>query len=193
MNVEIEAKLKVESLVEIAMRVSGLGGEFQQKVLQKDCYFDDSAESLLNRDKCLRVRRQSTNSHEKAFLTYKGPKEKTRLKKRQEINVAVEDADSAEKLAEILGYEKALSFEKKREIWQLDNCQICLDELPLLGSFVEIEGPDEEKITRLQKKLGLGDVSHIPKSYATLMREELERKGISRREIFFNGEGSALE
>jgi len=92
-----------------------------------------------------------------------------------------------------LGYEKALIFEKKREIWQLDNCRVCLDELPLLGSFVEIEGADEERITRLQEKLGLGDVLHIPRSYATLMREELERKGISRREIFFGGEKSALE
>lgn len=193
MSIEIEAKLKVESLVEIAMRVSGLGGEFQQKVLQKDCYFDDSAESLLSRDRCLRIRRQSTQGHEKAFLTYKGPKEKTRLKKRREINVVVEDADSAEKLAEALGYKKALSFEKKREVWQLDNCQVCLDELPLLGSFVEIEGPDEKKITRLQEKLGLSDVPHIPRSYATLMREELERKGISRKEILFDGGKSALE
>jgi len=98
MGIEIEAKLKVESLVEIAMRVSELGGKFQQKVLQRDCYFDDAAGSLLSQDRCLRLRRQSTNSHEKAFLTYKGPKEKTRLKKRQEINVIMEDADSAEKL-----------------------------------------------------------------------------------------------
>jgi len=193
MSIEIEAKLKVESLVEIAMRVSELGGEFQQKVLQRDCYFDDSAESLLSQDRCLRLRRQSTQGHEKAFLTYKGPKEKTRLKKRQEINVVVEDADSTEKLAEALGYEKALSFEKKREIWKLDDCQVCLDELPLLGSYVEIEGPDEEKITRLQEKLGLSDLPHIPESYAILTREELERKGVNRKEILFGGGKSVLE
>jgi adenylate cyclase class 2 len=174
MSVEIEAKLKVESLAEVAAVISGLGGKLKYKVLQKDCYFDDVAESLMNSDRCLRLRRQSTNNLEEVVLTYKGPKEKTKLKKRQEINVVVEDADSAEKLATALGYKKALSFEKKREIWQLDECQICLDELPLLGSFVEIEGPDEEKITRLQEKLGLGDVPHIPRSYAMLMREKTQ-------------------
>ncbi len=188
MGIEIEAKLKVESLVEVAARVSELGGKCRQKILQKDCYLDDAAESMMSKDRCLRLRRQSTGSIKETVLTYKGPKEKTRLKKRQEINLVVEDADSAEKLAAALGYEKALSFEKKREIWQLDDCQVCLDELPLLGRFVEIEGPDEEKITRLQEKLGLGDVLHIPKSYATLMREELDRKGIGRREILFGAE-----
>jgi adenylate cyclase class 2 len=188
MSIEIEAKLKVESLVEVAAKVSELGGKFQKKVLQKDYYFDYAAGSLISSDRCFRLRRQSTSNHEEVILTYKGPKEKTRLKKRQEINVVLEDADSAEKLAAALGYEKALSFEKKREIWQFDECQVCLDELPLLGMFVEIEGPDEEKIARLQERLGLGKVPHIPKSYATLMREELERKGVTQREVFFGRE-----
>ncbi len=192
MDVEIEAKLKVESLAEVAAGISKLGGKLHQKVLQRDYYFDDAAESLMSSDRCLRLRCQSTGSHEKVVLTYKGPKEKTRLKKRQEINVVVEDADSAEKLAVALGYEKALSFEKKREIWLLDDCQVCLDELPLLGRFVEIEGPDEEKIARLQEKLGLGDIPHIPKSYATLMREKLEHEGTGKREIYFNSEKESI-
>jgi adenylate cyclase class 2 len=188
MDIEIEAKLKVSSLVEVAARISEAGGELQQKVLQRDCYFDDSAGSLIGADCCLRLRHQTAGDRGEAVLAYKGPKEKTRLKKREEINVVVKDADSAEKLAEALGYEKALSFEKKREIWQLDDCQVCLDELPMLGTFVEIEGPDEDKIARLQEKLGLGEISHIPKSYAILMGEHLERQGIGQRDIFFNNE-----
>ena len=188
MNIEIEAKLKVRAFAEIRARISELGGKLQQKVLQRDCYFDDSVGSLISADCCLRLRRQTAGNHEEAVLAYKGPKEKTRLKKRQEINVVVEDADSAEKLAAALGYEKALSFEKKREIWGLDDCQVCLDELPMLGTYVEIEGPDEDKITRLQEKLGLGNLSHISKSYAMLMRERLERQDVGQREIFFSSE-----
>jgi adenylate cyclase class 2 len=185
MNIEIEAKLKVESLAEVAERIRESGGRLHQKILQRDFYFDHTAETLLKSDRCLRLRRQSTDNGKDVILTYKGPKEKTRLKKREEINLVVKDADSAEKLIETLGYEKALSFEKKREVWLLNECQVCLDELPLLGSFVEIEGPDEEKITRLQERLGLGNLSHIPKSYASLMRKQLKKQGIRKREIFF--------
>jgi adenylate cyclase class 2 len=185
MDIEIEAKLKVESLAEVEARISKLGGKLQQKVLQRDYYFDHSAEALLKSDRCLRLRRQSTGDNEEVILTYKGPKEKTRLKKRQEINLVVKDTNSAEKMVEALGYERRLSLEKKREIWQLDGCLICLDELPLLGKFVEIEGPDENKITQLQEKIGLGNLSHIPKSYASLMRKQLKDQGINKREIFF--------
>jgi hypothetical protein len=48
-----------------------------------------------------------------------------------------------------------------------------LDELPLLGNFVEIEGPDDEKISRLQSQLALTHLLHIPKGYASLLSESL--------------------
>ena len=63
--------------------------------------------------------------------------------------------------------------EKKRRVWQLNKCEIALDELPLLGTFVEIEGPDSETIANVQKKLGLGNLPHIGKSYALLQVEKL--------------------
>ena len=147
MCTEIEAKLKVESLEKIKHRLTKLGAEFLQEQLQTDYHFDDANRTLQKTDRCLRIRRQLSNRTEQFFLTYKGPKEKSRLKKRQEIEIKIEDADSTEKLLSALGYEKVLTIEKKRWLWQLDECEVALDELPLLGEFVEIEGPDEEKIT----------------------------------------------
>jgi adenylate cyclase class IV len=47
-----------------------------------------------------------------------------------------------------------------------------LDQLPLLGDFVEIEGPDEEKIATAQEKLGLSDLSHIAEGYASLVAKK---------------------
>ena len=49
-----------------------------------------------------------------------------------------------EQIFESLGYTKRITLEKTRAIWQLDGCFVCLDELPLLGYFIEVEGPDEE-------------------------------------------------
>ena len=71
-----------------------------------------------------------------------------------------------------LEYEKVLVFEKKRRIWRLGDCKIALDELPLLGSFVEIEGPDDKKIADVQKNLGLADLPHITESYASLVAKK---------------------
>lgn len=169
MSVEIEAKLKVDSLGQIAEKLTLLGAEFVEEQTQKDHYFDDADSSLLKTDRCLRVRISVTGRHEKIFLTYKGPKEKTDLKKRQEIELELGNSDVAGKLLQALGYRDALTIEKTRSLWRLDDCLIALDQLPSLGNFVEIEGPNEEKIKSVQESLGLQHFSHIPESYASLM------------------------
>jgi len=169
---EIEAKLKVDSLRQIVEKLVELGAEFLAEQLQTDCYFDDAQSTLKNSDKALRLRRQVTDNTENVLLTYKGPKVKDNFKKRQEIEIEIKDADSAEKLLLSLGYEKALVFEKKRRIWRVGNCIVALDELPLLGDFVEIEGPDDERIVDVQKSLGLANVPHIVESYADLVAKK---------------------
>ncbi|MHC4158103.1 MAG: class IV adenylate cyclase [Planctomycetota bacterium] len=175
MCVEIEAKLKVDSLQEIADKLTALGAEFLQEQMQTDYYFDDANTTLTKTDRCLRLRRQLTGRDEITFLAYKGAKERDDFKKRQEIEIEVLDADSAEKLLSVIGYERTLVIEKKRLVWRLGLCSVALDELPSLGSFVEIEGPDDESITDVQRKLGLADLPHIARSYAFLMAEKLGR------------------
>ncbi|MHC5103080.1 MAG: hypothetical protein ACYSOQ_06655 [Planctomycetota bacterium] len=54
-------------------------------------------------------------------------------------------------------------------LWKLDECEVCLDELPELGCFVEVEGPDEETISSVLRKLSLHNEPHITKSYASMM------------------------
>ena len=181
MHTEIEAKLKVDSLQDIERKLGEVGAEFVAEQLQTDTYFDDADGSLKGGDRALRVRRQRAGKKEKSFLTYKGPKQKDDFKKRQEIEIEIGDADSAEELLSALGYEKALVFEKKRRIWQLNDCVVSLDELPLLGSFVEIEGPDGDSIADVQENLGLSDLPHIVESYALLMEEKLLQLGKKER------------
>jgi adenylate cyclase, class 2 len=171
MGTEIEAKLKVNSLQTAAERLAELGAEFLQEQLQKDFYFDDANGAFTKVDKCLRLRQQFADGKENVFLTYKGAKEKDNFKKRQELEIEVKDLDSIRKLLSALGYEQMLIVEKKRRIWRLGNCRVCLDELPLLGSFVEIEGPDDRNIADVQSSLGLAHLPHIPESYAKLISE----------------------
>jgi len=171
MGTEIEAKLKVDSLQMVAEKLAQLGAEFLQEQLQTDYYFDDANAALIETDRCLRLRQQFTDDQEKLLLTYKGAKEKDNFKKRQELEIEVKDLDSTGKLLSALGYGQTLVVEKKRRIWQLGSCRVCLDELPLLGSFVEIEGPEGQKIDDVQRSLGLADSTHIPESYAKLISE----------------------
>ena len=177
MCVEIEAKLKVDSLPEVEQKLEELGAEFLAEQLQTDYLFDDSNATLTTSDRCLRLRRQSVAGSEKFFLTYKGAKEKSNFKMRQEIEIEIRDAESTKKLLSALGYEKALVVEKKRRLWRLGGCTVALDQLPLLGAFVEIEGPDDKIITDVQQSLGLTDLPHITKSYAQLITEERDRSG----------------
>lgn len=172
MCTEIETKLKVDSLKEIERKLAELGAEFQAEQLQTDYFFDDVNAKLTKTDRCLRLRKQTVDKNESFCLTYKGAKEKSNLKKRQEIEFEIKDVDSVCKLLSALGYEQSLVVEKKRRLWLLGDCEVALDELPLLGDFVEIEGPDEEKIADAQDKLGLSDLSHITESYASLMAKK---------------------
>jgi adenylate cyclase class 2 len=183
MFTEIEAKLKVDSLPGIENRLKKLDAEFVAEQLQTDTHFDDSNETLTNTDRCLRLRRQVIDSETRFFLTYKGAKEKSNYKKRQEIEIEVSDADSTENLLSELGYERKLTVEKKRSLWRLGGCEVALDRLQMLGDFVEIEGPDDEKIGRVQKSLGLDSLPNIPKSYASMIVEKSQQIKKEQKQI----------
>lgn len=173
MYTEIEAKLKVESLKEVEDRLRGLGAEFVGEQLQEDILFDDAAGTMANNDSCLRLRKQVMSGRTKYILAYKGAKEISCFKKRREIEIEVNSGDSAKELLSALGYEKKLTVEKKRSLWRFKGCEVALDQLKLLGDFVEIEGPDEKVINDVQKCLGLENIRHIPKSYASLIAEKI--------------------
>jgi adenylate cyclase class 2 len=177
MCTEIEAKLKVDSLQEVERKLAQLGACFLAERLQMDYHFDDAGASFSKTDRCLRLRCQRDGGSERFFLTYKGAKEKSRFKRRQEIEIEIKDPDSVRKLLSALGYEKVLVVEKTRRAWRLGGCEVALDHLPLLGDFVEIEGPDEEKIAAVQGDLGLSGLPHIPKGYAALTRAKLSELG----------------
>jgi adenylate cyclase class 2 len=184
-NIEIETKIKVESLDEIAVRLEGLGAKSLYDVSQVDTYFDDQAGTLFASDCGLRLRQQSSGKDQKVFLTYKGPRQQTRLKSRSEIELKVSDFEATAQLLVALGYKKILVFEKKRRAWQMSECVVCLDELPLLSSFVEIEAPSEELIDEALQKLHLADMDHINEGYAHLIRAKLAQRGSDELEAFF--------
>ena len=184
MHAEIEAKLKVDCLADVERRLAACGASFVRETMQADAYFDTADRALTRADRCLRLRSERIDERERLVLAYKGAKEPDDYKKRREIELEVNDAEAAELLLKELGYGKALAFDKRRRAWDLLGCEVALDELPLLGTFVEIEGPDSDTIAHVQKMLGLSDVPHIRDSYASLIAHELGRQGRGRRAVY---------
>lgn len=186
---EIEAKVKVDSLDTIAQRLESLDAKLLDKLVQCDSYFDDPESSLLSADKGLRLRRQRSGDLERVILTYKGKRGESKFKSRAEYEVEVDNHDSMVSILDGLGYKMSLGLEKRRQIWRIDDCQVCLDELPMLGFYVEVEASSESQIEDILEKLELSDIKHIPDGYASLMKKRIIENGIDSRYICFEGDG----
>jgi len=173
MHTEIEVKLKVEALEPVAQSLAQLDAVFVDKLYLRDYYFDDVDRTLTRTDRGLRLRHQRIQRGRRVFLSYKGPKQPANVKKRPEIEIEVSDGAAAAELLAVLGYEQSLVVEKTRRLWRLGQCEVALDKLQTLGSFIEIEGPNERAIRLVQQQLGLSDLTHIRQSYADLVAGQM--------------------
>ena len=187
MAVEIEIKMKVDHLAPVRDRLRQLGAKLVGEVMETNIFFDTTDRALLASDCGLRLRRSRNcvTKEEKLITTYKGPRGEGQVKKREEIEVAVDKQQPTEELLERLGYIRQLSFEKRRETWKLDKCVVELDSLPELGSFVEIECPTESDVMKLREKLGLANVPVIGPTYADLVSHHLSDRGHRETSLTF--------
>ncbi len=187
MPVELEAKMKVADANSVRQRVIDAGGKVLGEFAELNVFFDTEDRLLLAADKGLRIRknRDVKNGTDSIIITFKGPRHPGPLKSREETELEVQDLDDARHLLEAMGYQKVLSFEKRRESWLLDKCRIELDEVPHLGSFVEIEGPREQIVMTLRQKLGLSAEPIIKSSYTALLMTWLQDRGEQGREVVF--------
>jgi adenylate cyclase class 2 len=187
MAVEIEAKLRVDDHEAVRARLRAAGAAAQKKVMETNIFFDTEDRSLLAADKGLRLRvnHDLGNDSRTCIITYKGPRLHGPLKSREEIEVTVDSEPAAALLLERLGFARMLTFAKRRESWRLGGCQVELDELPCLGTFVEIEGPGEAEILHVKSLLHLTAAPPITASYVAMLMTYLQEHGIASRRITF--------
>lgn len=176
MQIEIEAKVKVDTHWPIVERLEQLGAVLVGDMIQTDAYFDDFERNLLAHDKGLRIRRQVSSGDEQVILTFKGACEDGKFKTRPEHDIKVGDQSELVNVLSGLGFNSMLTVEKKRRMWELNDCEVCLDEVKLLGCFVEVEGPSEVKIAETLKMLELDSLEHISCGYARMTAEKLDKE-----------------
>jgi adenylate cyclase class 2 len=188
MSVEIEAKMKVKDLSAVRRKLADVGAAREGSVLEVNTFFDTEDRNLLAGDRGLRLRQQRSldgGGDEEFIITYKGPRQAGPVKSREEIEVRVLDGDRTVTLFEKLGYRRVLSFQKRRESWSFNGCSVVLDELPHLGTYVEIEGPNEQIILATREQLGLAHHPLVKASYIALLMAYLQEKGNAQRIIVF--------
>lgn len=161
---EIEVKLYLTDMTAYEKRVRNIGATLIRPRMREVNYrFDTPDMNLAREHRVLRLRQDTSN-----ILTYKGPTQvKDGVSVRPEIELEVDDFNSARTLLEELGYRLSLKYEKWRTIYQLGNLEITLDEMPF-GNFTEIEGEDSFQIQQTASLLALDWKTGITDSYLLL-------------------------
>jgi adenylate cyclase class 2 len=190
MALEIEAKMKVPALEPVRRRLTELGGQSRGRLLEVNTFFDTPDRRLLAADQGLRIRQttdMASGKPGKTTVTFKGPQGNSTMKIREEIEFAASDAAAVEAMLGKLDLHRTMSFEKRRESWEFGACHVELDELPILGIFVEIEGANESIVMGVREKLNLADFPIVKTSYTAMLAAHLKQMGQSTRSITFSG------
>jgi len=178
---EIESKFYVRDLGVIEKRLKSLGAVcIVPRGFEYNLRFDNARNSLQRQHKVLRLRK-----FDDIRLTFKGAGERLDgALSRTEIELVVDNFDSAQKFLECLGYRVAAVYEKYRAMYTLETAMITLDELPY-GKFVEIEAENPDQIKKFALDLGLDTEASIALSYQGLFERVKAEKNLQARNLAF--------
>ncbi len=172
--------MRLEDRGAIEAMLRDIGAKYVCDISETNTYFDTQMDDLKTSDQGLRIRVEDHgDGGVKAVITHKGPRAHGRLKSRSESEAEVVDAREAADLLSALGYVPVLSFEKKRQRWEMDGCRVELDTMPLLGDFIEIEGPHDDVVMSVREKLGMADKPLIKASYIGMLTTHMKEHHLS--------------
>jgi adenylate cyclase class 2 len=162
-----------------------LGADRLGVSLERNDLYDLPGRDLAERGCRLRLRTVRRGGGGAPVLTFKGPKLGGRFKSRRELEIGVSDKATARRLLEAMGYRPYFSFEKRRESWRLGGWNIELDQVPLLGRFVEVETAGIRELDHALAALRLDRLEPITRGYASLLRRQLRERGMASRRVRF--------
>jgi len=178
---ELEVKFYLKDLGALERKLKSIEANLvQPRIFETNLRFDTRDGELNQGGRVLRLRQDA-----QAVLTYKGPSQPRQdVNIRQEIEFTVSDFTAARHFLEALGFQVAVTYEKYRTTYSLDEVEIVLDEMPF-GDFMEIEGPDPTSIQDIAGKLGLDWEARCMESYMGLFRRVQETRRLAFRDLTF--------
>ncbi|GAB4504027.1 MAG: class IV adenylate cyclase [Anaerolineales bacterium] len=179
---ETEIKFYVNDLERVEKRLRALGARLvQPRVHETNLRFDLPDGDLRAAGRVLRLRMDT-----QARLTYKGPSNRQDgVLRRIEYETQVGDFETAQRILHALGYVVSATYEKFRATYEWEGLHVMLDELPY-GDFVEIEGPDGERLRAVSCVLGLDFSAAIPASYLALFEGLCQKHGLDPSQLTFD-------
>jgi len=214
MPTELEVKLRLARPDELVARLAAVGARAVGTVLEINRIFDTPERRLLSAGCGLRLRTcrdippsggvpkssaiardavtpagAAADRSQPGVLTFKGPRAPGPLKQREELETAVEDAAAALGILQGLGFAEVIRYEKRRSTWDVvlaeGTCEVTLDELPRLGWFAEIEGPNAAAIARARELLQLEAAPVVGESYVELAAQHGTAGPAGQRRLLF--------
>ena len=172
MQTEIEVKFLAVDHAALQRKLNELGATCTHPMrLMRRTVFDWPNFALESSvDGFLRVRDEG----DKVTATYKQFNEALSIDGAKEIEITVNDYQKAVQLFEAVGMVAKSEQESRRETWELEDCEVVLDEWPWLKPYMEIEGPNVTAIQSVAKKLGLAWKDHITGSVTVAYRSEYD-------------------
>ncbi len=185
MSYEVELKFPVDDPRIPLLKLMNLGAVKQSTIEQRDTYFSHPCRSFAETNEALRIRRIGDENR----ITYKGPIIDQETKMRREIELPFQSGQTAGRklhdLLETLGFGMVHSVVKTRETydltWQQRHCEVCVDTVEGLGTFMEVEtlaeelSLDDAKQTILKLAAVLGLSKPERRSYLTMLIQQQQQ------------------
>ena len=183
LKVEIEIKLRLpDELAEIRKQLREIGFRIEKRrVFESNILFDNVKRGLRKHGKLLRVR--SVDHH--GLLTFKGPSQPSKYKKRWEIETRLHDSGAVETILAQIGYHPVFQYEKFRTEYRarLGSGKVLLDETPI-GNFLELEG-SPRWIDQTARRLGFTSSDYICRSYGYLYLAHCRERRVRPKNMTF--------
>ncbi len=103
-----------------------------------------------------------------------------KIENQKEIDLGVNDFETACELVRSLGCREKAYQVTKRELWQLNGVEVTIDEWPFLEPFVEVEGKSEEAVKQVSQKL---EFDYSQARFCAIDTLYVEKYGITKDQI----------
>ena len=156
-------------------------------VLETNSFFDTPDKSLLAQDKGLRLRRtrDQRTGEEHFVITVKGPAQPGLFKSREEAETDVDDGAAPPAYCRHSDSSPSSPSKNVAKAGRSMAARSSSMSLPILGRFVEVEGPDEPSVMRVRERLGLSSLPSIKTGYISILSRHLQETADPRKSITF--------
>lgn len=181
---EIEVRVKVDSLERVKLELVKLGALFSYKESQEDFIFkrEEDLRAVQKAGSFLvRIRKTDTS----AKFTFKALTETAGSWIEHETKIS--DPSEMREILLNIGFVEALQMHKEREHGSIEDINICLDSIKELGEYLELEivsdnvQEGKRKLSDLLKRLGYSEEEMIHDGYVAIL--------FKKQGVVFDGTG----